>query len=177
MSESGIISIKGQIVEVRDGERKISRTYTYGYRTLIIRTNQGQYSVLVNTKKINKYGFLPKVGQWIRVEGRLSASYGGLYEGSIDYLSKLEHIEPQKHKPIKKNKNLKNVFSPIITDKSILVAIYKGVCTLEALISRLNINDYMDVRYMKNKLKRLVHTKHIIVEVKNGKEYYRIRNH
>ncbi|MFX1322428.1 MAG: hypothetical protein ACFFAQ_12385 [Promethearchaeota archaeon] len=56
------------------------------------------YSVLVNTSKLNQYGFVPKVGQWIRVEGRLSRNQDEFYDPSISHITLLEHIEPPKKK-------------------------------------------------------------------------------
>ncbi len=40
-------------------------------------------AVLVATSKINQYGFLPKIGQWIRVKGTLSNGKEGLYDASF----------------------------------------------------------------------------------------------
>jgi hypothetical protein len=56
------------------------------------------YSVLVATSKINKFGFIPKVGQRIRAEGRLSGSQDDFYDASLTHLTYLEHIEPPKKK-------------------------------------------------------------------------------
>ncbi len=96
MSTTGTITIEGKIVEVRDGAKKMNRNYTYGYRSLRVFADGEYYSVLVNTSKLNKYGFLPRVGQWIRVTGRLSRSKDEyVYDQSISWVSKLEHIEPQ----------------------------------------------------------------------------------
>ena len=94
MTNHGNISVEGKIVEVRDGSKKVSRSYTYGYRTLRIMVGFEYYSVLVNTQKLSKYGFLPKVGQWVKVEGRLFPSSDGFYDASIKYVSVLKHIEP-----------------------------------------------------------------------------------
>ncbi len=94
MSEKGNVTIEGRIVEVRDGSKKMNRNYTYGYRSLRVLADSEYYSVLVNTSKIDKYGFLPKVGQWIRVSGRLSPSRDDFYDQSISWVTLLEHIEP-----------------------------------------------------------------------------------
>lgn len=94
MPKPGQIAIEGKIVEVRDGEKKVSRAYTYGYRTLRVQVGAEYYSVLVNAAKINQYGFLPREGQWIRIEGRLSPAINDLYDQSIDNVSLLQHIEP-----------------------------------------------------------------------------------
>ena len=98
-NQDGTVTIEGQIVDVRDGSKKISRTYTYGYRSIRVLVDSEYYSVLVSTSHLNKYGFLPKIGQWIRVTGLLSHSKEGLYDPSISHLQNLEHIEPpNKHK-------------------------------------------------------------------------------
>ena len=56
------------------------------------------YSVLVNTSKLKQYGFIPKVGQWIRVEGRLSRERDEFYDPSLSHIILLEHFEPPKRK-------------------------------------------------------------------------------
>jgi len=97
MSSQGQKTIEGKIVDVRDGSRRISRTYTYGYRSLRVVSGNKYYSVLVNTNKFNKYGFIPKVGQCIRVTGRISKNENEFYETSISWVSELKHIEcPEK---------------------------------------------------------------------------------
>ncbi|MBD3197481.1 MAG: hypothetical protein GF317_20680 [Candidatus Lokiarchaeota archaeon] len=93
MSTKGRKTIEGRIVEVRDGSRKINRTYTYGYRSLRVFSDNEYYSVLINTNKFNKYGFIPKVGQCIRVTGRISQNENEFYEPSISWVTELEHIE------------------------------------------------------------------------------------
>ena len=96
MTSAGLKTIEGRIVEVRTGARKISRSFTYGYISLRVLVGFEYYSVLVSTSKINKYGFIPKVGQWIRAEGRLSSSQDDFYDASLTHLTILEHIEPPK---------------------------------------------------------------------------------
>ena len=96
MTNAGPKTIEGKIVEVRDGARKISRSFTYGYMSLRVLVGFEYYSVLVSTSKINTYGFIPKVGQWIRAEGRLSGSQDDFYGASLTHITSLEHIEPPK---------------------------------------------------------------------------------
>lgn len=98
MNNTGLTKIEGRIVEVRDGERKITRTYTYGYMSLRVLVGFEYYSVLVNTSKLNQYGFIPKVGQWIRAEGRISRDQNEFYDTSLSHITLLEHIEPPKEK-------------------------------------------------------------------------------
>ena len=98
MNSNGRTTIKGRIVEVRDGEKKISRTYTYGYISLRVLVGFEYYSVLVNTAKLNQYGFIHKVGHWIRAEGRVSHNQTEFYDASLSHVSSLEHIEPPKKK-------------------------------------------------------------------------------
>ena len=92
-NNDGTVTIEGRITEVRDGSSKINRTYTYGYRSLRVLVGHDYYSVLVASSKFNKFGFLPKVGHWIRVIGRLSLPKDDLYNPSIKYVSHFEHIE------------------------------------------------------------------------------------
>jgi len=96
MSRTGKIIIRGYITAIRDGEKRISRGYTYGYMVLTVQTNSGLYSVLVNSSKINSYGFLPRVGQYILAGGIRSPSRDGFHDYSLSHLSTLEHIEPSK---------------------------------------------------------------------------------
>ncbi len=91
---AGEISIKGKIVEVRNGEKRMTRSYTYGYLSLRVLAGSEYYSVLVNSSKINQYGFLPRVGQWIRVRGRLFPPQNDLYDPSIKWVSDIKHIDP-----------------------------------------------------------------------------------
>jgi len=103
-NKDGTVTIEGKITEVRDGSSKINRSYTYGYRPLRVLVGHDYYSVLIATSKLNKYGFLPKVGHWIRVTGRLSLQQDDLYDPSIKYVTQFEHIEnPTKSEYIKKS--------------------------------------------------------------------------
>lgn len=96
MSHKGRSTIEGRIVEIRGGERKISRSYTYGYMSLTVRVGTEMYSVLVSSSKINTYGFLPRVGHYIRAEGIKSTANDGYHDYSMSHLTSLEHIEPRK---------------------------------------------------------------------------------
>lgn len=98
MTSAGLKTIEGKIVEIRNGARKISRSYTYGYMSLRVMVGFEYYSVLVSSSNIDKFGFLPKVGQWIRVEGRYSGSQDDFYDASLTHITYLEHIEPPKKK-------------------------------------------------------------------------------
>ena len=96
MSYKGKKTVEGRIVEVRGGEKRISRSYTYGYMSLTVRVGTEMYSILVNSSKINSYGFLPRVGHYIRAEGIRSPANDGYHDYSMSHLSSLEHIEPPK---------------------------------------------------------------------------------
>ena len=98
MTRSGFTEIEGKIVEVRSGEKQIRRGYTYGYMSIRVLVGYEYYSVLVDTSKLNQYGFLPRVGQYIRVEGFLSRPKNGIYDPSITRVTALEHIEPPNKK-------------------------------------------------------------------------------
>ena len=96
MAYKGKTTIEGRIVEVRGGEKRISRSYTYSYMSLTVRVGIEMYSVLVSASKINSYGFMPRVGHYIRAEGIKSPANDGYHDFSMSHLSSLEHIEPQK---------------------------------------------------------------------------------
>ena len=95
MSQKGKWVIRGQITAIRNGEKKISRGYTYGYMVLSVHTTEGLYSILVSTSKLNSYGFLPRVGQHILAEGICTPSRDGFHDYSMSHLSMLEHVEPK----------------------------------------------------------------------------------
>jgi len=95
MSQKGKTVIRGQITAIRNGEKRISRGYTYGYMVLSVHTTEGLYSILVSTEKINSYGFLPRVGQHILAEGIRVPSRDGFHDYSMSHLSMLEHIDPK----------------------------------------------------------------------------------
>ena len=80
------------------GEKRISRNYTYGYMVLSVQVGVDLYSVLVSSSKINKYGFLPRIGQYVHAEGIRSPGRDGFHDYSMSHLSTLEHIEPPKKK-------------------------------------------------------------------------------
>jgi hypothetical protein len=94
LSYKGKKIIRGQITAIRNGEKKISRGYTYGYMILSVQTDNALYSILVSAAKINSYGFLPRVGQYILAEGIRTPSRDGFHDYSMSHLSMLEHIEP-----------------------------------------------------------------------------------
>lgn len=85
--------IKGRIIAIQHGEKQMSRSYTYGYMVLTVRTHSELYSVLVNSSKINSYGFLPRVGQAIMIEGIKAPARDGYHDYSMSHVSNLEHIE------------------------------------------------------------------------------------
>lgn len=85
------ITIEGKIVSIGDDrEKRMNKGFTYGYQALKVKTRDGIYSVLLSTNNFNKYGFIPKEGHWIRVEGTLSNEY----EKSISRLKSIVHVEP-----------------------------------------------------------------------------------
>lgn len=84
------ITIEGKIVSISDDrEKKMNKGFTYGYQVLKVKTWDGLYSVLLSTNNFNKYGFIPKEGHWIRVEGTLSNDY----DKSVSRLKSIVHIE------------------------------------------------------------------------------------
>lgn len=93
INQKGKRVIRGQITAIRNGEKRISRGYTYGYMVLSVHTTEGLYSILVSTDKINRYGFLPRVGQYILAEGIISPSRDGFHDYSMSHLSMLEHVK------------------------------------------------------------------------------------
>ncbi|MEJ2295357.1 MAG: hypothetical protein P8Y23_11410 [Candidatus Lokiarchaeota archaeon] len=95
MSHKGKRIIRGQITAIKNGEKRISRGYTYGYMILSVQTDHGLYSILVSVAKIDSYGFLPRVGQYILAEGIRTSSRDGFHDYSMSHLSLLEHIEPK----------------------------------------------------------------------------------
>lgn len=96
------ITVEGKITSVRDGESRINQGFTYGYRVLEVMSNKRTYSVLINTGKFNDYGFIPKEGFWVHIEGKLYESDEYMYP-SIKRVKVLKHIEePATEKILKK---------------------------------------------------------------------------
>lgn len=86
------IVIEGKVVSARDGEKRMNKHFTYGYRTLRVKSGSKFYSVLINTQKFNDYGFLPREGHWVRVEGKLYPDEDQ-FDPSIKSVKNLTHIE------------------------------------------------------------------------------------
>jgi len=161
MNNPGEITIEGVVVEVRDGSKKIRRNYTYGYRSLRILVDFEYYSVLLNTAKLNEFGFLPKVGQWIRVTGRLSKSKDDFYDPSISWISDLQHIEP----PRKRAK---------ITGKSVLDVLTNQWQSLSQISTNLALESDVEKNLLTKILKELLNTSKISEFSKRGTLYWKI---
>lgn len=140
-------------MEVRDGSKRMSRSYTYGYRVLRILVGVDYYSVLISTSRLNDFGFLPKVGHWIRVKGVLSKNQNELYDPSVSRVSSLEHIEPPSKKQKTYKKSVKK--SQTISLKGIINALSEKPIDFNELCSQLNIQEAKEVRYLRNTLKKL----------------------
>ena len=160
MKNSGEVTIEGVVVEVRDGSKKIRRNYTYGYRSLRILVDFDYYSVLINTSKLNEFGFLPKVGQWIRVTGRLSQSKDDFYDPSISWVSQLQHIDP----PIKKTQ---------ITSKKVLDILTYQWQSLSQISTNMNIKSDVEKNLLNKILKELLNESKISEISKRGKSYWK----
>ena len=98
MHSNGKKIIQGRITAIVNGEKRISQSYIYGYMVLSVLTQEGLFSVLVSTAKLNTYGFLPRVGHHILAEGIQTPGRDGYCDYSMSHLSRLTHIDP----PIKK---------------------------------------------------------------------------
>ena len=96
MHDSGKITITGQITSIRHGEKRMSRSFTYGYMVLSVLVGSEMYSILVDTSRINEYGFLPRVGQTITAVGIKTPSKDGIHDYSMSHLSELIHTERKK---------------------------------------------------------------------------------
>ena len=160
MKNSGEVTIEGVVVEVRDGSKKIRRNYTYAYRSLRILVDFDYYSVLINTSKLNEFGFLPKVGQWIRVTGRLSQSKDDFYDPSISWVSQLQHIDP----PIKKTQ---------ITSKKVLDILTYQWQSLSQISTNMNIKSDVEKNLLNKILKELLNESKISEISKRGKSYWK----
>ena len=95
MYKSGKFAIKGQIVGIQTGEKQIRRGFIYGYMILSVQVGLDLYSILVNTSKLDKYGFLPRNGQYIQTEGLKAPARDGIHDFTLSHLTYLKHIDPQ----------------------------------------------------------------------------------
>ncbi len=161
MKNPGEITVEGLVVEVRDGSKKIRRNYTYGYRSLRVQVEFDYYSVLVNTSKLNKFGFIPKVGQWIRVTGRLSQSKDDFYDPSISWISQLQHIDPPKKKVN-------------ITSKMVLDILTNQWQNLSQISTNLDIKSDLEKNVLNKILKDLQKESKISEISKRDKLYWKI---
>ena len=160
MKNPGEITVEGVVVEVRDGSKKIRRNYTYGYRSLRILVDFDYYSVLLNTAKLNEFGFLPRVGQWIRVTGRLSQSKDDFYDPSISWISQLQHIDP----PIKKAKITSEMVLDVLTNQ------WQG---LSQISTKLDIKSDLEKNVLNKILKELLKESKISEISKRDKLYWK----
>ena len=161
MKNPGEITVEGLVVEVRDGSKKIRRNYTYGYRSLRVQVEFDYYSVLVNTSKLNEFGFIPKVGQWIRVTGRLSQSKDDFYDPSISWISQLQHIDPPKKKVN-------------ITSKMVLDILTNQWQNLSQISTNLDIKSDLEKNVLNKILKDLQKESKISEISKRDKLYWKI---
>ena len=161
MKSPGEITVEGLVVEVRDGSKKIRRNYTYGYRSLRVQVEFDYYSVLVNTSKLNEFGFIPKVGQWIRVTGRLSQSKDDFYDPSISWISQLQHIDPPKKKVN-------------ITSKMVLDILTNQWQNLSQISTNLDIKSDLEKNVLNKILKDLQKESKISEISKRDKLYWKI---
>ena len=160
MNNPGEITVEGVVVEVRDGSKKVRRNYTYGYRSLRILVDFEYYSVLLITAKLNEFGFLPKVGQWIRVTGRLSKSKDDIYDPSISWVSQLQHIDPPKKKTQ-------------ITSKKVLDVLTYQWQSLSQISTNMNIKSDVEKNLLNKILKELLNESKISEISKRGKSYWK----
>jgi hypothetical protein len=160
MKNPGEITVEGVVVEVRDGSKNIRRNYTYGYRSLRILVDFDYYSVLLNTAKLNEFGFLPRVGQWIRVTGRLSQSKDDFYDPSISWISQLQHIDP----PKKKAK---------ITSEMVLDVLTNQWQSLSQISTKLDIKSDLEKNVLNKILKDLLKESKISEISKRDKLYWK----
>ncbi|MFX0070447.1 MAG: hypothetical protein ACFFAO_05085 [Candidatus Hermodarchaeota archaeon] len=119
--------------------------------------------MLINTNKLYEYGFLPKVGQWIRVTGRLSRSDNDHYDPSISWISQLEHIEPPKKKPKISKESVLNVMTPQWKSFS-------------QITTEMDLTSALDKELLKTKIKKLLRDGEISKTSKRGKFYWRNPN-
>jgi hypothetical protein len=87
------IKLKGKIVEVISGSKKLSSRNAYNYLSIRLMVDNEFYSVLYNYNNINKFGYIPKIGHWIKVKGILVKNKDTIYDKSIKWVSELKHIE------------------------------------------------------------------------------------
>jgi len=160
MKNPGEITLEGVVVEVRDGSKKIRRNYTYGYRSLRLLVDFEYYSILINTAKLNEFGFLPKVGQWIRVTGRLSKSKDDFYDPSISWVSNLQHIDPPKKKTQ-------------ITNKKVLGVLTNQWQSLQQISTNLDIKSAIEKNLLNKILKDLLKESKISEISKRDKLYWK----
>ena len=110
--------------------------------------------MLLSTSKLNEYGFLPKVGHWIRVTGVLSKDQNEFYDPSISRVSLLEHIDPPMKKKEDPGKLKKIEYARKGTEtRSILNALSDIPLDFEDICTKLGVKDNKEIRAIRNTLK------------------------
>ena len=90
------ITVKGIITEVGNGEFRVNRGYTHGYTSFRLKVGRNFFRVSFASRKMNDFYYMPKVGHWVRVTGRLIHSRQDFYDDQIKWVSALVHIERPK---------------------------------------------------------------------------------
>ena len=110
----------------------------------------------MSTSKLNEYGFLPKVGHWVRVMGVLSKDQNDFHDPSISRVSRLEHIDPPMKKKEDPDKLNKIEYARKGTEtRRILNALSDIPIDFEHICIRLGAKDNKETRNLRNTLKIL----------------------
>ena len=91
-------TLKGRIIEVGGGAKSIRSNYKYAFISIRIQVDNLTYSFQIKSSFINKYGFIPKVGQWVLVKGFLTSEENFNVDKAIKRVTLLKHIENPKRK-------------------------------------------------------------------------------
>ena len=126
--------------------------------------------------KINQYGFLPKVGQWIRATGRPSPPKDDLYDPSISNLLQLEHIDPprQEKNIIPHRDNHKSMLK--IEEDIIIENLSHQWQNIEHLTFKLGIEDDADINNIKSKLVEMTVEGKIGNLTHQGRDFWKLKS-
>ena len=87
------IEIRGKVVAIQDGEKKINSNFTSAYRSVRIKVGRKFYRVFLSPTQINKYGVMPKEGMWLRVKGVIEPPKKDFYDPIIKSIKIFEHTD------------------------------------------------------------------------------------
>lgn len=88
--------IFGKIIsQIKDGSKRINKGYTYNYYIFKIKSGEKQFSVIISQDAVNKFGYIPKLNDWVKIKGFIFKANDSFENGTIKKVKEIKHIDPQ----------------------------------------------------------------------------------